>query len=74
MVPLYNARVRDLGPGDCVKVVCYSCGHETLIPPNVLRDGLHLAPHMSVLDLERKLRCRECDAKGKALVSVRWGG
>ena len=26
-----------------------------------------------VLDLERKLRCRECDAKGKAVISVRWG-
>ena len=26
-----------------------------------------------MLDLERKLRCRECDAKGKAVISVRWG-
>ena len=26
------------------------------------------------MDLEPRLRCRGCDAKGKAMVSVRWGG
>jgi hypothetical protein len=28
----------------------------------------------SFLDLEPRLRCRECDAKGKVVVSTRWGG
>jgi hypothetical protein len=26
-----------------------------------------------VLDLERRLRCRECDARGKAVVSIKVG-
>jgi hypothetical protein len=26
-----------------------------------------------VLDLESRFRCCECDARGKAVVSVRWG-
>jgi hypothetical protein len=73
MVPLYNARVRDLGPGDLVKVACYSCGHEVLLPPSSLQLGLHLRPETPILDLERKMRRRECDVKGKALVTVRWG-
>jgi hypothetical protein len=34
--------------------------------------GLELPPDTPVLDLERRLRCRECDAKGKALVTVKW--
>jgi hypothetical protein len=25
-----------------------------------------------VLDLELRLRCRECDAKGKVIVTVKW--
>jgi len=74
MVPLYAAHIRDLGPGDFLRVWCVACGHETFLPPATLLHGLHLSPHMPVLDLERRLRCRECDAKGKALVSVRWGG
>ena len=32
-----------------------------------------MPPYTGVLDLEPKLRCRECDAKGKAAVSIRWG-
>jgi len=30
-------------------------------------------PYETILDLERKLRCRECDARGKAVVSITWG-
>ena len=73
MVPLYAARIEDLGPGDFVKVECAACGHDVLIPPGGLLYGLRLAPTTLVLDLESRLRCRECDARGKAVVSVRWG-
>ena len=72
MVPLYAARIEDLGPGDFVRVECIACGHDQLIPSSSLRDGLRLPPYTPVLDLERRLRCRECDAKGKAVVSIRW--
>jgi hypothetical protein len=72
MVPLYAARVQDLGPGDVVVVECGACGHTTAIPPIGLVHGLRLAPTERVLDLAPRLRCRECDARGKAVVSIRW--
>jgi len=30
-------------------------------------------PYTPVLDLKRRLKCRECRWKGRAVVSVRWG-
>jgi len=72
MKPLYAARLEDLGPGDFVKVECIACGHELLIPPAGLLHGMRLPPITRVLDLEPRLRCRECDAKGKVIVTVRW--
>ena len=70
MVPLYAARVRDLKSGDFVVVNC-ACGHEALIHPVMLR-SLGLKSQDRILDLERRLRCLECDARGKAAVSIRW--
>jgi len=73
MQPLYAARIQHLGPGDFVKVECMACGHVELLSPDKLRiKGLPLPPYTPVLDLERRLRCRECDARGKAVVSIRW--
>jgi len=69
MVPLYAARIEDPGPGDYVSVKCIACGHDELIP---LLGGLRLWPATLILDLEPRFRCRECDAKGKAVVSVKW--
>ena len=43
-----------------------------LIPPSSLLNGLWLPPATRVLDLERRLRCRECDQRGKAIVSIKW--
>ena len=34
--------------------------------------GYPLPPYIGILDLEPKLRCRECDARGKAVVSIKW--
>ena len=51
-----------------------ACGHTELIPTIGLTAELRLSPDARVLDLEPRLRCRECDAKGKAVVSIRWGG
>jgi ribosomal protein S27E len=72
MVPLYAARIEDLGPGDFVRVECAACGHDVLITRSALLQGLRLQPTDRVLDLEPRVRCRECDARGKAVVSVRW--
>ena len=72
-VPLYKARVADLGPRDAVKVTCFACGHEDLIPPSTLQSRPDLSPNTRVLELDRRVRCRECSAIGEALVSVAWG-
>ena len=65
MVPLYAARIEDLGPGDFVRVQCMACGHDELLTADQLRvKGLRLPPTTLVLGLEPRLRCRECDAKG----------
>jgi hypothetical protein len=69
MVPLYSARVGDLRPGDFVVVECGACGHDALIHPAALPS---LGRDERVVDLAPRLRCRECDAKGKAVVSIRW--
>jgi hypothetical protein len=73
MRPLYDARIEDLRPGDFVKVECVACGHDVLIPPSGLLQGLRLPPSMPVLDLESRFRCRECDTRGRVVVSIKWG-
>jgi hypothetical protein len=41
MLPLYAARIEDLGPGDFVKVDCAACHHVALLTPEfLLRLGL----------------------------------
>jgi hypothetical protein len=74
MRALFEARLSDLGPDDFVKAECTAWGHELLIPAVGLLQGLKLPPYTHVVDLERKLRCRECDARGKAALSTKWAG
>ena len=50
MVPLYAARIEDLGPGDFVKIDCVACGHTALLTPAFLA-RLGLGPRQKVLDL-----------------------
>jgi hypothetical protein len=71
MVPLYAARVSDLGPGDFLRVEC-ACGHDALIHPSAPTQSLRLRPEEKILDLAPRMRCRECDAWGKVAVGVRW--
>jgi hypothetical protein len=33
-----------------------------------------LPGYENILGLQRRMRCRECDAKGKVIVSIKWGG
>jgi hypothetical protein len=39
MLPLYAARIEDLGPGDFVKVNCAACHHVVLLTARVLIEG-----------------------------------
>ena len=72
MVPLYAARVQDLGPEDVAEFKCGACGHTAELPPSALIRGLGLEPTTKVLDLERRRRCRLCYAKNRAVVSIKW--
>jgi hypothetical protein len=74
MVPLYAARVQDLGPADVAVFKCGACGHTAELWSDLLIDGLGLKPTDKVLDLERRLMCRLCYARGQAVVSIRWKG
>ena len=71
MRALYDARIEDLCDGDFLWVEC-ACGHDEMIPAVGLKRGMRLPPEMKILDLQPRLRCRECDAKGRAVVSIRW--
>jgi len=57
MLPLYLARIEDLGRGDLVKVDCAACHHVALLTPEFLRQ-LGLSPQAKVLDLKWRVRCR----------------
>jgi hypothetical protein len=72
MVPLYAARVQDLGTDDFVVIKCGACGHTAELWPSLLTHGLRLQPTDKILDLERRLRCRLCYARNQAAVSIRW--
>jgi hypothetical protein len=72
MVPLYAARVQDLGTGDFVVIKCGACGHTAELWPSALIRGLGLKPTDKVLDLEQRLVCRLCYARGQAVVSIKW--
>jgi ribosomal protein S27E len=71
MLPLYAARIEDLGLGDFVKVDCATCHHVAVLAPEfLLRLGLN--PQTKVLDLKERVRCRGCGKRGRALVSIKW--
>jgi hypothetical protein len=69
MLPLYAARIEDLGPGDFVKVDCAACHHVALLTPDFL---LGLSPQTKVLDLKERVRGRGCGKRGRAVVSIKW--
>jgi hypothetical protein len=71
MVPLYLARIEDLGSGDLVKVDCAACSHTALLPTAFLA-RLGLSPQDEVLDLKNRVKCRGCGARGRAVVSIKW--
>ena len=70
MVPLYLARIEDLGPGDLIKIDC-ACSHTGLLTAeSPLRLGR--GNREKVLDLKDRVRCRRCSVRGRAVVSIKW--
>jgi hypothetical protein len=78
MVPLYAARVRNLRPDDFVVVkwarAAMTGGRPAALPAKLWDPtglpSLGLQPDERVVDLAPRLRCWECDQKGKAIVSI----
>jgi hypothetical protein len=71
MLPLYAARIEDLGLGDFVRVDCAACKHLALLAPEFLL-RLGLSPQTKVLDLKERVRCRGCGKRGRAVVEIKW--
>jgi len=72
MQPLYLARIEDLRCGDLLRVDCATCHHVALLTPELLL-RLGLSPQAKVLPLKWRVRCRGCGARGRAVVSIKWG-
>jgi hypothetical protein len=51
MLPLYAARIEDLGSGDLVKVDCPACHHVALLPPEGFQ-RLGVTAAANLLDLK----------------------
>ena len=67
MLPLYLARIEDLGRGDFVKVDCAPCQHVALLAPKFLM-GLGLSPRAKLLDPSVYQSCSAGD--GATLVNT----
>jgi hypothetical protein len=65
--PLYAARVSDLGPTEYVRVRC-ECGRAEVLTAKMLL-MIGAAPKQNVSDLGRRMRCRACEERGRAIVS-----
>jgi hypothetical protein len=72
MVPLYVARIEDLGPGDFVRVECGACGRDVLIPASVCYKG-YAARHTLLSSIWNPgSGAGSAMRAGKAVVSIRW--
>ena len=66
---LLGCRLEFIGPRDFVKIECLGCGHVKMLTAAMLRSA-GASQHEQIRNLPRRLRCRECDVKGKAEVSI----
>jgi len=66
----YDARVEDLRPSDYVLVEC-TCSHTQLLTKSMLqRYGLE--PQSRIMELGSRMRCRQCEARGRVSISIKW--
>ena len=56
--------------GDLVEIKCV-CGHSEALTASMLA-RVGMKPHETIMDLQRRLRCRECDERGRVALLVRW--
>jgi hypothetical protein len=71
MRAFYDARVEDLRAGDYVITECASCGNTQLLTkPTLQRHG---APsHERIMEPKGRLRCRQCDERGRVTLLIKW--
>jgi hypothetical protein len=66
--PRYDFRLEDLRAFHLVRAHCQACGHKAIIPNAALQPG---QPGFARLtSLQRRLRCRRCGTRGKALLEM----
>ena len=56
--------------GDLVELKCV-CGHSEALTASMLATA-GMKPHETIMDLQRRLWCRECDERGRVVILVRW--
>jgi RNase P subunit RPR2 len=71
MKAMFEVRIDDLGPGDFVSVECLACGHSERLTGAMFKTA-GVADYMRITTLSQRFRCRECDAKGRVDVTIRW--
>jgi len=71
MRPLYDARLKDLGPRDLGKITCTGCSHITrMIGTYLQKRGVQ--PYEPILSLKRRLRCTRCHSQGHVDIVIEW--
>ena len=66
--PLYAFRLEDLRGWHVVRVCCRMCRHKADIASATLTRGR--PGYVRLVDLEGRLRCRKCEARGQASLEV----
>jgi hypothetical protein len=66
--PRYDFRLEDLRAFHLVRAHCQACGHKAIVPNEALLQGQPGCTRLT--SLQRRLRCRRCGAKGKALLEM----
>jgi hypothetical protein len=69
MLPLYAARIEDLGSGDFVKVDCAACHHVALLTVAARAPPWRERPRS-----ERAAPVPRVGEEGRAVVSIKWRG
>jgi rubredoxin len=66
--PRYAFRLEDLRVWHVVRVSCRDCRHKAEIAPTALKQGR--PGYTRLADIEGRLRCRNCGARGRASLLV----
>ena len=66
--PRYALRLEDLRAWHVIRVSCRTCRHRAEIAPAALKQGR--PGYTRLVDLEGRLRCRNCGARGRASLLV----